>query len=198
MISHIVFFLVFRLSTVILTFANSDSTVRVLVIQQENKYDERKLPQFSVYDGAKTQLQYTIKSQDETPLTSRIMVYPEKEIVGALRSTETNRLFDQAQISILKSDSNEWIEGLVIADRLWFRLSHTIKWNERHLSMTSQIYSLTTKIHDQDNGKLLATFKRRLFNFKPTFDLNIFSNEIPDTLYLFGVVTAVIHERGYT
>ncbi|CAF2155679.1 unnamed protein product [Rotaria magnacalcarata] len=151
-------------------------------------FNVMKAPQFSIYDASEQQLHYRIQSKFSLWHIIEIISYPSNELIAKLRSQWFIWLY-AANISIFDSPSNQWINGSIHKNLAFFGDKYTIVWNGKVIVMETKFASLITKFHDQQQGNLSAKFHKRWISFvwSDKYDLEIFSKEIPDTLYMLAL-----------
>ncbi|CAF1412224.1 unnamed protein product [Adineta ricciae] len=66
---------------------------------------------------------------------------------------------------------------------------YIIEWNGENIVMETNLFSLTTKFHYQNQETILAEFRRcRIpFNWTNRYDLEIFSKQVPHPVYLLAL-----------
>lgn len=147
-----------------------------------------KAGQFSVYNADEQQLQYRIQSQYSLWQIIRLVSYPSNEIIAKLEMRWVALLYE-ANISVFDSSSNQWTNGRIRRKFQFFGDQYTIEWNGENIVMETNLFSLTTKFHYQNQEIILAEFRRRWISliWKNKYDLEIFSKQIPHAIYLLAL-----------
>jgi hypothetical protein len=173
----------FLLASVFISSVDSQGAVQEYVIRRDF-FVGLKAGEFSVYDKSEKQVYYRIESKYGVMQNVEILAYPSKQVVGRLQA-KINLLLYKAEFSILDSQSNKWINGLIIQNFQWLGGSVSIDWNGQRITMETEAVSLTSKFRDT-NGELLAQFRIRLGSMFWTnkYDMKIFSTKFPQELYL--------------
>jgi hypothetical protein len=67
---------------------------------------------------------------------------------------------------------------------------YTIEWNGEQLSIKSKIGAMAIVFRDEKTGNRLGECRRRFSSIllPSMYDVVIFSNKIPDAIYLLGLV----------
>jgi uncharacterized protein YxjI len=169
----------------IFTYVNSQDAIRQYVIRKDF-FNGIKAAEFSIYDKNEN-IQYRIESSYSVMQSVKLIAYPSKQEVGRLKA-QINFLTYKAEISILDSQTNQWINGLVEQDFQFIGTSCNINWNGNRITMENDIASFTSKFRNT-NGQLLAQFRLRPASIFVTnkYDMQIFSNQYPDQLYLLAL-----------
>jgi uncharacterized protein YxjI len=169
----------------IFTYVNSQDAIRQYVIRKDF-FNGIKAAEFSIYDKNEN-IQYRIESSYSVMQSVKLIAYPSKQEVGRLKA-QINFLTYKAEISILDSQTNQWINGLVEQDFQFIGTSCNINWNGNRITMENDIASFTSKFRNT-NGQLLAQFRLRPASILVTnkYDMEIFSNQYPDQLYLLAL-----------
>jgi hypothetical protein len=146
-----------------------------------------KAGEFSVYDTSEKNLYYRIESNYGIMQNNKVISYPSKQEIGRLQA-QIKPLLYKAEISILDSQSNQWINGLIQQNFQLLGGSFNIDWNGYRITMETEAVSLTTKFNDA-NGQLLAQYRTRPASLFWTrkYDMQIFSNKYPEQIYLLGL-----------
>lgn len=86
---------------------------------------------------------------------------------------------------------NQWIPGRITQAFPTYRFRYNIQYGNRRLIAEHQVFSLTTSIRDeQQPNYVLARIKKRLSSFvwSNKYDLEVYTNELPDLIYLLTLV----------
>jgi hypothetical protein len=186
-----IWFSVFILTSVIFTYVNPQNTTRQYFIQKDI-FSGFKAAEFSVFDTSEKNIHYRLESNYGLTQKVKLIAYPSKQEVGRLRSKIT--LVYTAEISILDSQTNQWINGLIELDFQFFVInSFNINWNGHRITLKKDgDFSLTWKFYDK-HQRVLGLIRRRPGPpLKVRYDLKIFSNKYPEQIYLLGL--AALHE----
>ncbi|CAF1494134.1 unnamed protein product [Adineta steineri] len=154
-----------------------------------------KAPEYSIYNTSEKHLYYRIESKYDFQHNIKLVMYPSKKIVAKLRSQKQGKEF-KAKISICNITSNQWSYGTIIQHRQWLHANYSIEWNEYHLSMITNIVSGTTRILDQSENDVLAQFYRRWFSLNYKYQLEVFSDRVPESIYLLGLAVVSRSDNG--
>jgi hypothetical protein len=170
------------LAKVILT----QNVIQEYVIQKDF-FNVFKAAEFSIYDPGETNVYYRIESNYGLMQNVKVIANPSTQEIGELHA-KLNFLLYKAEISILDSQINQWINGSIEQNFQWFTHSFDINWNGQYIKLEKDgIISLTSKFYDEDQ-QLLAQIRRRInFNFQVKYDMKIFSNKYPTQIYLLGL-----------
>ncbi|CAF4114587.1 unnamed protein product, partial [Rotaria sp. Silwood1] len=117
---------------------------------------------FSVYDITGTILKYRVESKIVRTRNREIEVYPSKQVVGKLNHRWAWNL--KADISILDSSSNHWINGNITQVNKITKgrpLIFSIYFHGHLLMMENHFLSQFAKIYDKSENKTLADYTRR-------------------------------------
>jgi len=180
-----IYFSAFLLVSTTFTYVNPQTAIRQYVIRKDY-FNGIKAAEFSIYDKNEN-IQYRIESNYNVLQSIKLIVYPSKKEVGRLKA-QINILTYKAEIALLDSQTNQWINGLIQQNFQLIGTLCNIDWNGYHITMENDIASLTSKFRDT-NGQLLAQFRLRPATIfvANKYDLQIFSNQYPDQLYLLGL-----------
>jgi hypothetical protein len=154
-----------------------------------------KAPEFSVYNKSEKHLYYRIESNYDLKHNIKVVTYPSKQVVAKLRSKSQGENY-AAKISIRNMSSNQWSHGEIIQSKQWFYTDYSMKWNGYNVSMINRIASLTTEIVDLSQGDRLARFHRRWFSRSYKYDLELYSERLPESIYLLGLAVACRGKNG--
>ncbi|CAF4658357.1 unnamed protein product, partial [Rotaria sp. Silwood2] len=92
---------------------------------------------------------------------------------------------------------HKWTDGFIQRNAHMFSTDYTIQFNNQQLIAKSSNYSKNIKVYDKKKNELLAQFRARArwLSWKPVkYDLNIYSNQVPDAIYFFLVL--IMDHRG--
>ncbi len=173
------------LISTIFTYVSPQDPIRQYVIRKDF-FIGFKAGEFTVYDTSEKNIQYRIESDYGITQNVRLIAHPSKQLVGRLQAKFTVFLYE-GEISIIDSQTNQWINGVFKQNFKLLTSSFNIDWNGRSLTGESELGSVTVKFRDT-NGELLAQFRLRPVVFlKRKYDMKIFSNKYPDQLYLLAL-----------
>ncbi|CAF3040436.1 unnamed protein product [Rotaria socialis] len=148
-----------------------------------------KAHEYSVYYPTSKILQYRIESKYHILQSLELVSYPTKTIIGKLKS-KIKMILYEADFDIYDNRTRQWLKGTVKQGWSLFRHNWTIEFNGRSLLMETESLSFDTNIFDQQNNRaLLAKFRLRPHSLMwvSKYDLEIYSNEIPDSVYLLSI-----------
>ncbi|CAF1133303.1 unnamed protein product [Adineta steineri] len=121
------------------------------------------------------------------------ILVPENHLVYRIKSYYTFgrklEVIHAINFTILNSTSNEWIPGKIILTPAGLDSKFIIKWDGYSIAMTTKFGSLTTTFEYEYHSGILAKFKKRISSlvWRTKFDLQVFSNDLPDTIYFIGL-----------
>ncbi len=154
-----------------------------------------KAAEFSVFDISKKTLYYRIESKHIIMPKFDLVAHPSKKIVGKLESK-----IGAINLSLLDEKTGQWITGSM-KRHLALKLKYTIQLNGRKILMEKGLLSAHTTFHDEsEGGTLLARFQREFFSpvTATTYGLQVYSNAIPDGLYLLALAwTDIGRSKSY-
>ncbi len=175
------------LITIVRTLAvkNSSTVLRRYYIKKDF-FSGLKLGQFSIFDSTQKNFLYRLKSYYKIGGKLELIDQSSKKVIGNLTNARGG------DFSLFDSSSNQWINGKI--ERLFNLMDSKsiIKWNKRSILMATKFGSLTTTFEYEYHSGLLAKVKKRSISFISTnrYDLQILSNDLPDTFYFFGLAIA--------
>ncbi|CAF1133252.1 unnamed protein product [Adineta steineri] len=156
-----------------------------------NSFNLFKINEFSVFISEKN-LVYNIKSDLGFPRKLDIIDVSTNQIICRLKNvSDRHRLQNDANFTILNSTSNEWISGRIIRSISFLGAKYFIKWDGYNILMKTKFGSfLTTTFEYENYSSILAKSKKRISSLMGTakYDLQIFSDDVPDMIYFIGVV----------
>ncbi|CAF2395340.1 unnamed protein product [Rotaria sp. Silwood2] len=148
-----------------------------------------KAGQFSIYLGNnEDHLRYRIESFYNPMQQIELCTYPYNNVIGKLNVRQLG-IFHEARFEILqtRNTSNLWFTGNIKRQYTWFADKYIINFAERRIKMRRRIFSLTFKFYNEVK-KLIALFRMRVFTVTVIkYDVKIFSNEFPDSIYLLAL-----------
>ncbi|UJR17681.1 hypothetical protein I4U23_004579 [Adineta vaga] len=155
-----------------------------------------KAPEYSVYNKTEKDLYYRIESNYDFQDNMKLVSYPSKKSIAKLRS-KTRGTSYEAKISIRNTTSNQWIDGKIIQHPQWLSTNYSIEWNGYHLSIINNfIASWTLDIIDSSRNELLAQSQRRWFSWKFKYQLDLYSDQVPESIYLLGLAVVSRGKNG--
>jgi hypothetical protein len=171
---------VFLLVTIACRINAIDGPLRAYGLRKDF-FNGIKAAEFSVFDTSK----YTFMPKFD------LIAHPSKKVVGKLESK-----FGSITISLLDDKTGQWITGSMKKHiTLLKQYEYTIEFNGRQISMIKELLSAHTnfRVGSQD-GNLLARFQREFFSpiTATTYGVQVYSNTIPDGLYLLALTWADI------
>ncbi len=189
------FFLIF--TGLISESIQSEKPIREYVVKKD-MVAGFKAGQFSIYsDQDEKNLKYRIESYYSPMQKIELQTYPQKKVIGKLNAHQLGTWYE-AIIEILdtRNMSNTWFTGHIKRSFAWFSDKYTVHLAERTILMKSKVVSRTFRFFNERN-KLLALYKMRFFvaSGVTKYDLKIFSNEFPDTVYILALA-AHDHKRA--
>ncbi|CAF0751857.1 unnamed protein product [Adineta steineri] len=173
----------------------SKKPVRTFLVVEDWRPEKKPLTEFTVYDSSEKNRLYLIRTIF-TDLDTIIRTdYRAKKIVGNVEGEWTNRIFN-VSLSIYDKTSDEWIDGTMGCDRIYFTSYFSFLWNGEKVVFKSYNFSKTIKICKQMPGPLVAQFRyrslwRSVFIYK--YDLKIYDTNVPDVVFLLGLT--IIHHN---
>ncbi|CAF3945637.1 unnamed protein product, partial [Adineta steineri] len=188
--------MLFRTNIILLTLIASivavkdSSTTAIRTYLVTNSFNLFKINEFSVFISEKN-LVYNIKSDLGFPRKLDIIDVSTNQIICRLKNvSDRHRLQNDANFTILNSTSNEWISGRIIRPISFLGAKYFIKWDKYNILMKTKFGSfLTTTFEYENHSSILAKSKKRISSLFGTakYDLQIFSNDLPDIIYFIGV-----------
>jgi hypothetical protein len=142
-----------------------------------------KAGEFSVYDTSEKHVQYRIESSYGLMQNLKVIAQSSKQEIGRLQA-KLNLLLYKAEISILDSQTNQWISGLIEQNFQILGSSFGITWNGHRISMENEVVSLTSRFYDEDRTLLAQIRVRPASIFVRKYDMKVFSNKYPEQIYL--------------
>ncbi|CAF1478899.1 unnamed protein product, partial [Rotaria sp. Silwood1] len=145
-----------------------------------------KAREYSIYDQTGQHLQYRIESRYHILQTIELIAYPRKNVTGKLQA-HINPFEYEADFEVYDDRKQKWSKGSIKQHWQIFGSNFTIKWNDHLLLMETKSLTSTTNIFDTENKyNLLARFqlRRKPFTWISKHDMEIYSNAIPDAVYL--------------
>jgi len=145
--------------------------------------------EFEIFNPAGSVTHYRIESHYAFLHSLELVSYPSKKVVGILKAKLKLFLYE-AQLAVLDTRSEKWINGTISANFQLFESKFTIQWNGRHLIMSSDAFSLTTNFYEEQQPNIiLAKFTKRFesYFFVNKFDMEIYAKDIPEAVFLLGL-----------
>ncbi len=96
-----------------------------------------------------------------------------------------------AEIQVYDTVFNQWIPGKISQTFPIYRFRYNIQYGNRRLILEHKAFSLTAEIRDeQQPNYILAQMRTRLSSFiwSNKYDLQVYTNELPDIIYLLAIV----------
>ncbi|CAF1187330.1 unnamed protein product [Rotaria magnacalcarata] len=155
--------------------------------------------EFTVYNPTGKTTYYRIESHYGILHSLELISYPSKIVVGKLKA-KLSLLLYKAELDIFDNKSQRWINGTIDANFQLFESRFTIQWNGRRLIMVSDAFSLITRFYDEQQPNIiLAKFRKRFesYLFVNKFDMEIFVNDLPDSIFLLGLAVKDRNRRTH-
>ncbi|CAF3398335.1 unnamed protein product [Rotaria sp. Silwood1] len=149
-----------------------------------------KAGEFSIYDQSSNTLLYRLESRYGITQTADLYAYPGKQMVASIRNLWSPFLYD-AEIQVFDTIFNQWIFGRITQAFPNYTFRYNIQYANRRLIMEHRPFSLTTEIrNEQSSNYVLAQMKLSLSSIilPNKYDLQVYTNELPDVIYLLAVV----------
>ncbi|CAF1211133.1 unnamed protein product [Adineta steineri] len=180
-IHHVVF-----LVTIASCVSGKDDILRTYTLRKDY-FNGIKVAEFSVFDISKTTLYYRIESKFSILPKFELISYPSKQVVGKLEGK-----LGKINLSLLDDKTGQWVTGTMKQHvTLLKHYQYNIELNGRQILMKKELLSSHTTFHDavQNGETLLARYQREFFSpiTATTYGVQIFSNELPDGLYLLAL-----------
>jgi hypothetical protein len=172
---------VFLLVIILCSINAQDGPIRAYGIRKDY-FNGIKASEFSVYDISKTTLYYRIESKFSIMPKFDLIAYPSKKLVGKLESK-----VGAINLSVLDDKTGQWLTGTMKGHFSLSKQKYSMQFNDKQISMEKDLLSPHMNIRDETNGrKLLARYQREFFSpvTATTYGVQIYSNDIPDGLYL--------------
>lgn len=181
----------------ILVHAESQQPLREYVVVKD-MYSGHKANQFSIYSNkAEDELRYRIESFYSPMQKIEIRTYPSKKVIAKLNAQQLGSWY-QATYELLdtRKQPTKWFTGIIKRKYTWFSDDYNLNLAERKLTMKRKAFSRKFKIFNESK-KLLAMYEmqRGILKVVTKYDLKIFSNEFPDSLYFLSIAA---HEHKRT
>ncbi len=159
-------------------------------------FNGRKPAEFTIYDKETNARVYRIESYGFfQPQSVNLIAYPSKQVVGKFISNVKNH-WREVTFQVFDNKTRKWKSGNFIQNLIGFyKHSIDIDWDGLPLNCEIDKNGLAGRFLAADNSTL-ANFKRESWkNFWPgKYEVEIYSNDIPDSLYL--LYTANFHETA--
>lgn len=163
----------------------------------EDYFNGVKPSEFTIYDSTENIKHYRIESHFSFLASFDLVSYPSKTVVGKLKK-KLSLIFYKAGLSILDEDSQGWINGTIEANFHLLKSKFSIEWNHRRLIMVPSMFSRTIYFYDEQQPKtIIAEFRKRFgfFSLVNKFDMEIYVNDLPDGIFLLGLVVKDLHQK---
>ena len=145
-----------------------------------------KAAEFSIYDISKKTLYYRIESRYSLLPKFDLVAYPSKQVVGKLEGK-----VGSIHLSLLDDKTGQWIAGTMKGNLKFTKhFQYTIEFNGRKILLEKELLSPHATFRDISQGDVfLARYQREFFSpiTATTYGAQIFSNDIPDGLYLLAL-----------
>ena len=130
----------------------------------------------------KKTLYYRIESKFSLPAKFQLIAYPSKKLVGKLEGK-----LGAIDLSVLDDKTNQRLTGTIKGHFSLVNDKYSMQFNGKQLSMQKDLLSPHMNIRDETNGgKLLARYQREFYSLvtATTYGVQVYSNDIPDGVYL--------------
>lgn len=143
---------------------------------------------FSIYDGTEKNLLYRIESKFAFSQTIEMIDQKSNETIGKLNSVFLTFLY-KANISIIDPKTNQWVDGNIRRLFTFVFDTYVIEWNGQKLLMEKTWNPMELQFrHQTETGPVVAKIHQRWFTaFSKTYDLEIFSNDLPAPVYILAL-----------
>jgi hypothetical protein len=177
---------VLLLTCTIILNVNSQNATHQYVIRKDF-FSGIKAGEFTVYDTKEKHVYYRVESKYSILHNIKLIAYPSKKEIGRLQAKLKPFIY-KGEFSILDSQTNQWVSGLIQENFQLFGGLCNIDWNGHRITMENEVPSFTSKFRDI-NGQLLAQFRIRPASILWTnkYDMQIFSNKYPKEIYLLAL-----------
>ncbi|CAF4591015.1 unnamed protein product [Rotaria sp. Silwood2] len=154
-------------------------------------------PSLSIYDQTGKHLKFRLKSQFVLLHSVQLVTHPEKTLIGKLKAKMKPFVY-AATFSVYDNRTKQWRDGVINQKFQMLGFNWTIEWHHHKLSMEAKLGSSSTKFYDtQGNHRLLAEFQlRSRWSFRTKYDMEIYSDEIPDSLYFLCLAVRHVVKRS--
>ena len=167
----------------------SKKLIRSFVVIQEKAIKGKPITNFTVFDSTgKVQL-YRLRSSVTDMDEMMVVEYPAKNMIanaeGEWIDGKVNVTF-----SIYEKKLGKWIEGNIQRRVQQSPEDYRIEWNNQTCIIRVRWYTKTIKIYKERPEELIADFRHRarwLNKLKYNYDLKIYSDKLPDALYLLAL-----------
>jgi len=133
---------------------------------------------FSIFDATNKSV-YRIESKCAWRPKFNLLVLPSKHLIG-----QSEGKFSFINITLLNEQTNQWVSANITAHSSWWNYEYTLYFNKQEIFIDHKTLPAHTQFHTKSkDGIVLAQSKNR----HTTFDIEIYSNDLPDTLYLLSV-----------
>jgi hypothetical protein len=173
----------------IISFQSSHGD-RTYDIKKTRIMSDYRLAEFSIHDPTTNRRQYRIRTHYSDIHAALLYASPSGQIVGMFEG-EWTTVINKANISILNTRSNQWIDG-TITKRTDAAKKYAISWNGTNIIMKEKSFSSTKELRDEKQDNLLAEFRSSfgVFASTPTtYKLTVKSDKVLDAVYFFAVAT---------
>ncbi|UJR29808.1 hypothetical protein I4U23_017352 [Adineta vaga] len=175
---------------IVIIFAKNDlfkPSIRRYFIQKDY-FTGFKLGEFSIFDSSKKDLLFRIESLYTFGGKIQIINNSSKQVVAELRN-KLSFTVHKANFTILDPVSKQWINGKFERQFHFFNRKYLLQWNQQNIRIENKFSSYTTTFKHDKRNQTLAKAERYTYSLiKPTrYDLEIYSDDIPDIIYILGV-----------
>ncbi len=182
-------FLLILFLVIILQCIESKKVHRSFLVIQDKPSKKKLLSDFTVFDlSGKNQL-YRLKTS-ATDIDSVMLVdHPAKNMIANAEGEWIDNIFN-VTMSIYDKKLSKWIDGTIKRLKQSFTKTYRIEWNQKSLIIKCKFYTKTIKIYNERPEDLVAEVRHRarwLNKFKYKYDLKIYSDKLPDAIYLLAL-----------
>lgn len=167
----------------------SKTLLRKYLLVRDHDLDKYGLSQFSVLDSTGKQYLYRLKVSDDDKNLLLIIGYPSQDTLGYVQNEWGSETLN-ATFEIYNSTMYESTNGTIKKNFNLFTQIYLIESNSENFVMKKKFFSFYHKFYDE-NQNILAQFRMRfrwLSWSLAKYNLEIFSNKLPDIVYFFLLV----------
>ncbi|CAF1944675.1 unnamed protein product [Rotaria magnacalcarata] len=182
--------------TIFIKCIDSKEPIRSYVAIKNKTTTKGFIHEIAICDSQEKKVLYRLKTSTSDIDTIILVDQQTKNIVANLEGIWVDGTFN-VTFSIYDTKLNKWTDGTIkriarVADD-----DYAIKYNNHHLNTDRRWYSKKVKLYYTTNKEYLARFRIRYrwFNWSPIkYDIQIYSNKVPDAVYFF--LLTIMEHRG--
>ncbi|CAF3807082.1 unnamed protein product [Rotaria sp. Silwood1] len=171
----------------LIKYIDSKKADRTYVLVENPRSRRFELTGYTIFDSKEKTRLYRLTASRSDIDSGILFDNAEDNMIANLEGEWIEDKFN-VTFSIYNSKLNKWTDGIIRRTLHWFSVDYTVEYNNEQVIAKRKKDAKKGKIYHKKNNELLAKFAARsqwLSGTPLKYDLEIYSNKVPDAIHFF-------------